>query len=82
MTTWFFAGMTIALWLPFLLAIAADMYKLGIRESLIEFLKYSSEDDDEDQDEEESLGDKIYRGINKKFVILSPICWIVSAIIN
>jgi hypothetical protein len=85
MTTWFFAGMTTSLWLPLLMALLADVHRHGLIEVLIEIQRRGrglSAEDDEDEDEDETFLEKIHSWLTKQFIILSPICWIISAIIN
>jgi hypothetical protein len=87
MTTWFFAGMTTSLWLPLLMAFLADVHRHGLKEVLIEISMRArgiSEEDDEneDEDEDQTFLEKMYCWLAEQFVIASPICWIISAIIN
>lgn len=77
--------MTTSLWLPLLMAFLADIHRQGLKEALIEIslrARGISEEDDEDEDEDQTFIEKMYYWLAEQFVIASPICWIISAIIN
>lgn len=82
MTTWFFAGMTIAQWLPLLLALGADVHRLGVGESMIRYQEFLSDDDNGDEEDDDYFVAKIYFILSNKIIVLSPICWLISAICN